>query len=324
VAARATPIGLLVARSDGRVALLDREDGRVLREWRFPHLPDCRLHAHEGTAALVFKPPSRDSRHSASLAPDGPKVAFFDVDRTRHKPTIRTLGETWPIWTDLIPGPRLVAVWPDRVIVTAPEEPVLSFLPQNGATFRASAIAVYVPCGSASAGSATWPVGEPPPLLIAARDARPHAYDLLTGEEAWAATTAWPSKTHVTALRVHGDLLITMTTDSFDVRDAASGELVAGTAVVTPVRLVSATVQGDFAYGLVRDYPADPGVGRGPCLLLTSVPIACPANRLSTRPSEPGPFGYRLETFAPLRQAVWAGRQLVLVEPNGLRAYTLP
>jgi hypothetical protein len=175
VAAQATSRGLLVARSDGRVALLAREDGHVPRVWHFPPLPDCRLHARDRTAALVFKAPGGNSQRSAPLVHDGVKVAFFDIDRARPEPTVQTLGDTWPIWTELIPGPRLIAVWPDRVVVTGPEGPALSFAPQNEATFRASTIAVCIPRGSASTRPATRPASEPPAFLITAHDAQLHA-----------------------------------------------------------------------------------------------------------------------------------------------------
>jgi hypothetical protein len=115
-----------------------------------------------------------------------------------------------------------------------------------------------------------------------------------------------------------------MTTDSFDVRDATSAEMLGDFGAGERARLVTATVRRDFAYGLFRDYPADQGTGRGPGLFLASVRLPGPGAELSTQPWHLYPSGYRLETPAPFRQAVWAGRHLVLVEPNGLQAYTLP
>ena len=312
VAGHATPSGLLVARSDGRVALLARENGHVQWDWRLPRLPDCRLHVCGGTAALVFK------------EADELKAAFFELDSDHPQPMVRTLGDTWPIWTKLIPNQRLVAVWPESVLIAEPTAPLFNFRPDVGGPLRASAIDIYTPDELDPGGRAERGSSEQSALLVTAGAERLCAYDLSTGESVWADKAGQQPTPPVMSLRVHDDMIIATTPRSFEVRRAVSGEAAGECIAGESAWLVAATVVGDFGYGLFRGPASEGATGREQWLVLTRVALPPPYRKPPATQALPRAAQFRLDHSEPIRQVLWVGRRLVLVEQKRLRAYTLP
>ena len=323
VTGHATPSALLVARSDGRVALLARENGHVQWDCRLPRLPDCRLHVSGKVAALVFKVPRRDSRHSGREAGQL-RAAFFELDNDHPQPVVRTLGDTWPIWTKLIPNQRLVAVWPESVVIAEPTAPLFNFRADVGGPLRASAIDVYAPSEPDPGALAERSSSEQSALLVTAGAERLSAYDPSTGESVWSDEAGQQPAALVTSLRVHDDMVIATTPRSFEVRRAASGEVVGEHVAEESARLVAATVVGDFGYALFRGPASEETTEREESLMLTRVALPPPYRRPPATQALPRATQFRLDHSEPIRQALWVGRRLVLVEQKRLRAYTLP
>ncbi|HUU97391.1 MAG TPA: PQQ-binding-like beta-propeller repeat protein [Phycisphaerae bacterium] len=312
VAGHVTLSGLLVARSDGRVALLARENGDMRWDCRLPRLPDCRLHVCDRTAALVFK------------EADELKAAFFELDSDRPQPVVRTLGDTWPIWTKLIPNQRLVAVGPESVVIAEPTAPLFNFRPDVGGPLRASAIDVYAPGEPDPGALAERSSSEQSALLVTVGAERLCAYDLSTGESVWSDEAGQQPAAPVMSLRVHDDMVIATTPRSFEVRRAVSGEAVGGYVAEESPFLVTATVVGDFGYGLFRGPASEGATGREQWLVLTRVALPPPYRKPPATQAIPCHAQFRLDHSEPIRQVLWVGRRLVLVEQKRLRAYTLP
>ncbi len=320
VAGCATRFGLLVARSDGRVALLARENGHVRWDCRLPRLPDCRLHVCGGTAALVFK------------EADELKAAFFELDSDHPQPVVRTLGDTWPIWTKLISNQRLVAVWPNRVVVSKPGGPAFSLYPATRDLLRAAVVDVYTPGNVDMRVPAVHQAGRPALLLFGAGGAWLSALDLSTGDWAWTDLLGPQSSLLVSQLRVHDDLVIVSTSRSFRVYRAATGRRVAGRYWTGRAHLLAATVAGEAAYGLYRKPTSAAAAQAEERLVLIRAafrqteghhPNVLDNQQATTRPGA-APTGYRLRSATSPRQILWTRRHLVLVEQKRLRAYTLP
>jgi hypothetical protein len=312
VAGHTTPSGLLLARSDGRVALLASKTGDIRWDCQLPRLPDCRLHVCNGTVALVFK------------AADRLNVAFFQLDNDHPQPVVRTLGDTWPIWTSLIPNQRLVAVWPERVVIAEPTAPLFDFRPDVAGPLRASAIDVYTPAEPDLTPLPERSPSEQSALLVTAGLERLCAYDLSTGECVWTDNAGQEPAALVTSLRVHDDMVIATTPRSFHVRQAANGEVVGEHVAGESARLMATTVVGDVGYGLFRKPVPEQTTEREESLTLTRVALPPPYRNPPATQALPRATQFRLNHSESIRQVLWAGRRLVLVERKRLRAYTLP
>ena len=106
IAARATPDGVLIVRSDGRMAELSRGEGVVRWRAKLPAMSYYRLHVQGHIAALLWK------------SGDGFSVGFVDLAETSPRVEIVGVERTPPIRSRLC-GSVLVVVWPERVGIVA-------------------------------------------------------------------------------------------------------------------------------------------------------------------------------------------------------------
>jgi hypothetical protein len=161
-------------------------------------------------------------------------------------------------------------------------------------------------------------------LLVAADGQGLRGYELPTGEAVWVHQADQQPEAPVTSLEVHDEMVIATTPRSFEVRRAASGEALGAYIAGESSRLVAAAIVGDCCYGLFRKAASERARGREQWLVLTRVALPPPYRESPATRADPRPIRFSLGRAEPVRQALWIGPRLVLVEQNHLRAYTLP
>lgn len=220
------------------------------------------------------------------------KAAFLNLGEQRPTPVQRDLGDTWPVWSTLVReglltvSPREAAVW----TVAGPARRI----PLSISEFATGAVVAWT-----AAARTRLLVGDGPYVV---------AFDLVTGEKLWRRDIGSGHGHKVLSLGLQDDRVI-ITSDGFVfVYDAFLGEAV----TACPLRdttIISSWISGPEALDVV--YRQQEGSSRALRLArVTSVDALW-------RTSE-------LRSTGEIRQVLWTGRQMVLVEPDGLRAYTLP
>jgi len=312
IAAKATPSGVMVVRSDGRVAELRRSDGSAPWRHKVPAIANCKLHVQGALAALLWK-------HGGAFT-----VMFYDLRPDPPRPLARTVNETPPIWTALI-DEGLVAVWRKRFALI-PMDGELRFhtVGAGGTPTSAAAVGVYRHRGRASSRPVENDSAVTPLLLLENPDGLLRSYDLLTGELRWSeeelrpgrVSGVWPS-----TLRVVGDLVIRTARSQFSVCRAGTGEHLSSLGMRGT--LVGAGISNGLACGLFTDVHSLGGPGEP-----ESMHLLCQAVRGSPpRSGEvvvPAVRDFLLGTTVAVRDTFWLSGTLVIVEERRIRAYTLP
>src|SRR5262245_33758143 len=129
VAACPTPAGLLVARSDGRVAELGRADGSLKWSTVIPPSADMRLFVADKLATVLHR------------AKPGIGASTFDLSTDNPGPRTIHFGDSWPMWCDSC-ADGLTAAWPGKLVRLAPEGHVASVRPRVQLPLRAEALAL--------------------------------------------------------------------------------------------------------------------------------------------------------------------------------------
>ena len=315
IAAQATPNGVLVVRSDGRVAELLGGDGRVRWQHRLPEIRQCRLHVQGTSAALFWK-------EGCEL-----NVAFLNLQADEPEAKLVTVKGSPPIWTTLV-GDKLVAVWPKQsgVISSDGSRRSETLDPRCWATTQT--VAVYVD----PAQSARETEGLPASSLLLVGSDLICVYDLSSGllrtpSECDLRTPIQPEEICL-RLCLSGDLVLCTGMSSFRVAgvlpsiETLAEHKLEGLAI-------DVGVHRGCAYGLFWDmsdrFQRSAGEFR-PHLVLVKTSMKPPS---AASPTEPGVSDVRefvLEegesTVYP--QTFWIGERLLIVDDRHIRAYTLP
>ena len=339
VAAHATPRGVIIVRSDGRVAELAREDGAVLWRRELGDVANGTLHANGETVALLWK------QGAAANA------AFFDLSQKEPAPDLVEF-DTPPIWSELT-DVGLIAVWKNRVAVAAPNRPVEWLeMPASSEPASAASIAVYIAGDQDDAKRETNDASPGVILFVANPDAHLSGYCVPTGRELIGRDhlTTPVTRTHrpnPAILRVSGDHIIASGGTNVSVYDPSNGERVAR---FQGVGAVAGGVHDGVAYGLFcenkwadiedaspRELQKDtdresrkvaiknvkPTSAAAPIRLFRRILPGRPWPR-PDEPVDPDVKEYSLGEAHPIRDAFWLGGKLVIVEEKRLRIYSLP
>jgi hypothetical protein len=312
IAAKATPSGVLIVRSDGRVAELRGKDGSAPWTHRVRAVANCKLLVHGAFAALL-------SKHGEAFT-----VMFYDLRPDPPRPLARTVHATLPIWTALI-DEGLVAVWRKRFALIPMEgEPRFYTVDAGGTPTSAAAVGVYRHRGCTSSRHAEADSGAIPWLVLENPDGLLRSYDLLTGELRWSEEElrpggvlgAWPS-----ALQVADELVIRTARSRFSVWRAATGQPLSS--LEMPGALVGAGISNELTCGLFTDVPCPTAPGE-----TESMHLLCQAMRGSPPRSgkvvTPAVQDFLLGPAVVVRDTFWLRGTLVIVEEQRIRAYTLP
>jgi hypothetical protein len=279
--AAVTKAGLLLVNVDGRAVLLAHADGHVRWELRLGPLPVSRLHVWETTAAVLWK--------IGGVV----KAVFLNLGEERPTPVPRDLGDTWPVWSTLVP---------EGVLTVAPHEATVCpiagpprRIPLDISEFTTQAVVTWT-----SAAGTRLLVGDGPYVV---------AFDLVTGEKLWREDIGSGHGHRVLSLGLQDDRVIVASDCCVLVYDAFIGHPLTGCPLPGAIKVSSQWISGLEALYVVYRPSGDPS----PALRLARVASLDEPVRTS-----------ELRSTGDIRQVLWTGRQMVLVEPDGLRAYTLP
>lgn len=313
IAAHATPTGVMIVRSDGQVAELCRADASVRWQHRLPGFSACKLHVCDTTAALLWK----DG--------DALRVAFFDLSAKKPQPTVTTIEQSLPIWTELVDD-RLVAVWLwGFAVIHRDGKSRFHALDGVGSSANAANVAIYATAArrpnetgaDVAPGSAL--------LLLQSAGAFVYAHDLATGELRWPQSASGPSAGPVgesSSLKVVGELVLATNRLGFNVWAVATGRRLAWPE--REGRAICGGVNEGVAYALSLD-PQTPDRqtgGRTMRIFRQSLPPAAAPRADERGAREPREFV--LGQAESLRDTFWLGSTLLVVEDKRVRVYTLP
>jgi hypothetical protein len=302
IAAQATPGGVVIVRSDGRIAELLGEDGSLRWQGHWAQTAECRLFVRDTTVALIGK--------------SGKVLAVAFLDLTSPRPRLTRVEQPPPIWSDLL-REGLVAVWQQRFALFSPDGNTVFVELPPGSSATAAALAVF------ERGGLSAPAPRSSTLLLASSTAGPiHAYDFTAAE--WRgprrkAPAITESAGPPPSMRVCGDRLLLAGRGALVVYDAVTCEAL--TAVRHGRWVVAGTTRAGAVYGLFAE-PHSPREAGPLRLVRQAIPSEPPPRRagpgaLETRHFLLGDATLVLETF-------WLDDALVVVEDGRVRAYTLP
>lgn len=319
IAAQAAPNGVLVARSDGRVALLNERDGAPVWTVERGPMSLARWHVDGRTAALIWK------------AGGEVRAEFFDASgatkptRSEHKP----IGDAWPEWAVLYDGTLFVA-WSDRFIARAANGFERAFELKIDSPAKVATFALLHPPGSV-AGSQPAAAIPQPGLLYTDISGGVHRVDTATGETVWDMEPANGSKLPWSALRVFGESVLLLREDGWLIVDAAKGKLL-GQRYLDPQRdddlieqnrFLAVTLHDGFVVVLRsedRKWTAPWGellpVGSTRLVEKTALASGEPAKAIPVAAVRLPPIEW-LDSF-------WVRDRLVLTEREGVRSFIIP
>ncbi|MFQ5805756.1 MAG: hypothetical protein ACE5I3_04820 [Phycisphaerae bacterium] len=313
IAANATRDGLLIVRSDGRVAELSRPNGSVRWRRRLPTFANCTLHVRDAIAALLWK-------HGNAFS-----VAFFDLQADPVLPTVTTINDTLPIWTGLIDD-GLVTVWPHRFGVLPTDGKPRFHKMHEGIDPTAATVAVYAPAVRPAGKPATTAPAASGLLLLNSGYEFLCAYDLATGGLRWPEPgllrTNWRFDS-AQALWVSAEFVLCTGPAWFVVHCALSGDNLSAYHFPRG-STIGAGVNDGFWYALSAENNTAAGRG-GPRAMrlvrqiMTGVPWSRP-----NEPVTPEAREFLLGEAGPIRDTFWLGGTLVIVEEKRVRVYALP
>jgi len=292
---------LLLVGSAGRVVLLSAENGRPRWEIGLGRLPLARLHVMSRAAVVLHK------------AAGEVRAAFIDCSNGHPIVTRRPLGRDWPLWSGLVAdglvtlSARQATLWPRT---GPPRRRAL-----DATELRAAAIAIYQPPDAGDTDGETH--GSSPALWLGDAE-RLKRYELsFAGCSAMQPSISVPCGHGVETVSARGRRVIARGQSAVSIFDADIGTLL-GTCRMVEGRLVASHVSGRRLHALFRS-----SVNGGETLTLRSIDLSEPT---TSRPVEPGsvPASQGVGRADELRQVLWTGRHLVLVERNAIRAYKLP
>ncbi len=288
--ARVTRAGLLLANVDGRVVLLSHADGQPRWELPLGRMPLARLHARDNAAAVVWK--------SGGTV----RAAFLALDKEDSQAICRDLGDTWPVWSDLVPEGLLAVSAHEATLWPADGPPRVT--PLHISDLRAQAVVAWTPAQGT--------------CLLVGDGAQVVAHDVATGRERWRESAARFRGFKVLSLAIHDDRVVVTSEFGVSVRDAATGRLLADCPLLPTIEVMARWISGLEVLYVAYHSSGQPS----PALALARVELPLPGTRVVSGDAPSSTFEIR--STGEIRQVLWSGQHIVLVAPNGLRAYTLP
>ena len=301
--AEATEIGLLLVNSSGRVVLLANVDGRVRWQLEVGRLPLARLHVRGAKAVVLEKLAGKV------------RAVFLPLEDEQPQSAIRELGGQWPIWSTLLSGglltisPPTVNFWP----MDGPGRRLDMLLPDS----ETPVLGVFEP--PVRRGAERTPALHPGTLLFVGEGGSPAAYDLATGSRIWPNASQPSAQSRFSALTVAGERLVAVGAGGPVVYAARTGVVLADAGCAGEGwRTVGWHLTQQNLYAVARDLrrPDAPIVLVCVELVKTDVPASKALRETRT--------AVDLRGAGVVRDVVWTSQHVVLVEPNALRAYTLP
>lgn len=301
--AQVAEAGLILVNSDGRVLLLSHADGSVQWQIELDRLRVARLHVQGSTAVVLWR------------AEGNVRAAFLRLDGERPEPVRRELGELWPVWSKLLSG-GLLAVSPGEAVLYPNDgQPRRLDLPRFGSDTLAMDV-VEPPVPAVPAANAAIRRGT---LLVAGESGAPAAYDLSTAKRLWPKRAEVAEGQQVYALTVCGRHVVTTERWGSAAYDVASGAVLARCwCRDCPLQWSGSRLAGSFLEAVAR---TTSNTERR--VILVRAELGTPAAR-EAEPARFVPRVFELESAGETQHVLWLDRRAVLIEPNGLRGYTLP
>lgn len=287
-----TPRGLLLARTDGQLVLLAKEDGEVSWKRDLGALPIAQMHRLDQTVAVLWK--------ARGLT----RVAFVDLSARRPDVNTRALTGDWPLWSTLVQD-GLLAVYSSQVVIWPPRE-TPKRLTLRGYTFHKAVIDVYQPSAD----------DDGPELLVLADGPRPVAHELRRGKRVWPTDGLTASGFNLQTLQVERDHVLMTNEFGPIVCDVKTGHERISCQQAFPTHLIATTLGSGVLYALYEE-PDDKNVP----LHLFCTPKS--AKRDASAGNDAARV-YHIMRNGDIRQVTFTNQRLILVETDGLRAYTLP
>lgn len=298
IAVAAARDAVLAVGTDGRTVCLSPEDGTPRWTFNLKPLSLARLRVGGERAAIVWKAAGRVRATLVTTADATPNPRTVD------------LGDAWPVWTEWTPA-GLTSVAGGRVTVVPVSGPQRTF--DTGLRWvNGAAVDVFRPEASAEAPEST--------LLLIGHGPHVSAYDLTTGDRAWASWQLPDSPAsggNVGRLDVVGACVLCCTANEVTVSDARHGSL--KTIFRTPAPILWAGWADRRAQVL---YSAEADAGKRN--------LAPPDHTLGImraaqrKPDSTTWSVCRIAGAQGRPQVVWLRKSIVLIEPTELRAYRLP
>ncbi|HMQ17018.1 MAG TPA: hypothetical protein PKC49_13695 [Phycisphaerae bacterium] len=292
LAACLTDAGVVFARSDGRVGVLDAATGELRRSWQLPRLAHARLHGEGATVGLV------------AVAEGSGLASVWPADAPRP-PARLALSRSAPTWSAIAAG-RLALLWPDEVRLVGADGSDRSARAPSG-RFMAGAAQAVVLRGGEGAGPAVW----------LGRD--DGGISRVDGAGVATQPLADPPRAAVTHLRAGRDVVICAAGDELRLWNAADGRAVAGERLPPRSGIVALHAAGSRAFALRRA-----AVGQPAEIPTEYALLWCDAESRGAPGGERRFRGARLAEAGEATSAAWMRDRLVLIERGALRVYRLP
>lgn len=296
--ARVTAAGLLLLNRDGRLTLLSFDDGH--ERWRadLGRLPNAVIHTGENTAVVLWR------------AGGVTRAAFVAGTATCPAPRVRTLDDTWPIWS---------TPYADGLLTLTPREAV--WWPPEGAERH-----MPLPVSQANtARAALWCPGDAPAagaLLLLADGPRVAALRVADGRPAWSYETD-AGEDFATLNTCAGRAVVTGVR-GFAVLEAATGRPLLEQRRPAPLRLLATHATETGVCAIYHCEQRASNKGDAPACLqaeLLRFDISPPPDA----PRLVKPNATRGPVIPPgLLDTVWTDRRVVFVAVQGLLAWELP
>lgn len=292
LAACVTDAGVVFARSDGRVGVLDAATGELRRSWQLPPLAEARLHGEGGTIGLV------------AVAEGSGLASVWPADAPRP-PARLALNRSAPAWSALAAG-RLALLWPDEVRMVEAGGAACAARAPSG-RFMAGAAQAVAWRGEADPGTAVW-LGRDDGGI-----SRVDAAGVATEPLADAPRAA------VTLLRAGRNAVTCAAGDELRLWNAADGRAVARERLPRRAEIVALHAAGARALAVRRAAGRQPAENPAEYALLW-----CDADSQGPPGGERGFHSARLAEADEVTSTAWMRDRLVLIERGALRAYQLP
>ena len=295
VAAHATREGVLVARDDGQVALLAKNDGHVVWEMRLPRFSMLRMHVSGHTAALIWK--------------SGPRVSatLVNVQSGHRRNLALPPTASWPIWSELS-SKGFITVYVDRLVIWKTDGSLLSHDIVAPNRIHASAVGLHV-CR---------PMANKPPrelLLFGTCDGKLYACDLGLGTILWSVADQSSDMGTWARIEARGEVLVAAANRGTSLRRIQNGEFRSHYTAGADERLCDLGWSAEAVWLLHGEN--DSGKTN-----LSLTPLRIPAD--TDQSMQAVTRRYQAGSASVFLRAIWGEDKVVVATRNELRAYDLP
>jgi hypothetical protein len=293
LAARVTLAGILVARSDGRIAELNRANGGLRWSTALPPVAEMRLFTTDGLAIVLHKGKS------------GIDASLFDLTAAAPTPHTIDFSESWPMWCE--PGADgLIAAWPSKITRLTSDGKIEPARPRFQPPIRADGIALLPKLQEHSR----------PLLTLLEQSGELSAHDMLTSERVWSAKLG---NSGGGALEAVGEyVLIIGQHGELEAHHRDAGTLVARYTGPAGTRSLGAALAANFLFSLRTIRTA---VGEEWQIVRT--PLLRPGDWTRQRAAATEAT-WSLGRSGKTRTVLWPPGRVIIVEERRIQTYVLP